>query len=74
MTTFVFANNVNTTLSAPISATATSITLTRSANLPTSIPSGDYFALTLNDAATRSVFEIVYATAISGSTLTVVRG
>ena len=73
MSTFVFANNVNTTLAAGITSTATTITLTSSAHLPT-LAAGEIFALTLNDAATQSVFEIVYVTAISGATLTVIRG
>ncbi len=73
MSTFVFANNVNTTLAAGINSTATTITLTSSAHLPT-LAAGEIFALTLNDAATQSVFEIVYVTAITGATLTVIRG
>ena len=73
MSTFVFANNVNTTLAAGINSTATTITLTSSAHLPTLV-AGEIFALTLNDAATQSVYEIVYVTAISGATLTVIRG
>ena len=73
MSTFIFANNVNTTLAAGINSTATTITLTSSAHLPT-LAAGEIFALTLNDAATQSVFEIVYVTAISGATLTVIRG
>lgn len=73
MTQFVFANNVNTALAAPLSSGGTTLTLASSANLPSSIPSGTYLALTLNDAATRLNYEIVYVTAISGATLTVVR-
>lgn len=73
MTQFIFANNVNTTLAGAISSSATTLTLASSANLPASIPGGEYFALTLNDAATRNVYEIVYATAVSGATLTVIR-
>ena len=73
MSQFVFANNVNTTLASGITATATTLTLTSSAHLPT-LAAGEIFALTLNDAATQSVFEIVYVTAISGATLTVIRG
>lgn len=72
MTTFVYANNVNTTLAAAASNTATTLTLASSANLPT-LGSGQIMALTLNDAATRQVFEVVYVTAISGASLTVVR-
>ena len=73
MSQFIFANNVNTTLAAGINSTATTITLTSSAHLP-ALAAGEIFALTLNDAATQSVFEIVYVTAISGATLTVIRG
>ena len=74
MTQFIFANNVNTTLAAAVTSSSTTLTLASSNHLPSSIPSGSYLALTLNDAATRSVFEIVYATSISGATVTVIRG
>ena len=74
MTQFIFANNVNTTLAAAVTSSSTTLTLASSNHLPSSIPSGSYLALTLNDAATRSVFEIVYATSVSGSTVTVIRG
>ena len=74
MTQFTFANNVNTTLAAAATSSSTTLTLASSNHMPSSIPSGEYLALTLNDAATRSVFEIVYATSISGATVTVIRG
>jgi len=74
MSTFVFANNVNTTLAGAVSNSATSITLSSTANLPSSIPAGSVLVITLNDVATRQNFEIVYATAITGATLTVLRG
>ncbi len=73
MPNFVFANNVSTTLSAPLAPTDTTVTLASAAHLP-SLPVGSYWALTLNDEATQSVFEIVYVSAISGTTLTVLRG
>jgi len=69
MTTFIFANNVNTTLAGNVSNSATSFTLSSSANLPASIPAGSVLVLTLNDAATRNNYEIVYAQAISGATV-----
>lgn len=69
MTTFIFVNNVNTTLAGNVSTSATSITLSSAANLPTSIPAGFVLVITLNDQATRQNFEIIYATAISGATL-----
>ena len=74
MPQFTFANNVNTTLAAAATSSSSTLTLASSNHLPSSIPSGSYLALTLNDAATRSVFEIVYATSVSGSTVTVIRG
>lgn len=74
MPQFTFANNVNTTLAAAATSSSSTLTLASSNHLPSSIPSGSYLALTLNDAATRSVFEVVYATSISGATVTVIRG
>ncbi|HGL4258424.1 TPA: hypothetical protein ACKE3D_002104 [Burkholderia dolosa] len=73
MTIFTFANNVNTTLAGAVSSGATTITLSSTQNLPSSIPSGQVLVITLNDAATRGNYEIVYVTAISGATLTVTR-
>lgn len=69
MTIFMFANNVSTTLAGGISSSSTSLTLSSSADLPTSIPSGQALVITLNDIATRQNFEIIYATSISGATL-----
>lgn len=69
MTIFTFANNVNTTLAGGISSSSTSLTLASTANLPSSIPAGEVLAITLNDVATRQNFEIIYATSISGATL-----
>jgi len=67
-------NNASTTLAAAASSGATTLTIASAANFPSSIPAGTVMPLTLNDAATRLVFEIVYVTAISGTTLTVERG
>ncbi|MGU2415213.1 gp53-like domain-containing protein [Burkholderia cenocepacia] len=71
---FIFANNVSTTLAGAISSTSTTVTLSSAANLPSSIPAGKMLVITLNDQATRQTFEVMYATAISGATLTVLRG
>lgn len=73
MSLFVFVDNVNTTLSASVTSTATTISLSSSANLPT-LASGQVMPITLNDAKTGLIFEVCYVTAISGSTLTVLRG
>ena len=69
---FILVNNFNTTLSAASSSTATTFTVSSSANLPT-LASGEILPITLNDAATRLVFEICYVTGISGNILTVER-
>ncbi|WP_146121444.1 gp53-like domain-containing protein [Burkholderia multivorans] len=66
---FTFANNISTTLAGSLSSSATSLTLSSAANLPSSIPAGKVLAITLNDQATRQQFEVIYATAISGATL-----
>jgi len=71
MSTFLFANNWLTTLASPAGSTDT--TLTFSENVPT-IGAGQILPITLNDAATGAVFEIVYATANSGANATVIRG
>lgn len=73
MSTFVFANNVKTTLAATLPSNSVYITLASSQNLP-SLSVGQMMPITLNDAATGQVFEICYVTAISGTTLTVIRG
>ncbi len=72
MTGFVYVNNFNTTLAAAASSTATTMSVASSTNLPTLGP-GEIMPMTLNDAATGQVYEIVYVTAISGTTLTVER-
>lgn len=72
MTTYVFANNVSTTLAASAPSSGTTLTLASSAGLP-SLSSGQAMPLTLNDAATGGVYEVVYVTNISGPTLTVER-
>ena len=74
-TQFVIADNVNTQLAAALpssGAGSTTVTLASSANLPT-LSAGQVMPLTLNDAATGAIYEIVYVTAITGVTLTVTR-
>ena len=69
---FILVNNFNTTLSAASSSTATTFTVSSSANIPT-LAAGEVLPITLNDAATRLIFEICYVTGISGNVLTVER-
>ena len=71
--TFVFANNVKTSLSVAASSTSTTLTLSSSANFPT-IPAGAYWPLTLNDKATGQYYEIVWVSSYSGSVVTCLRG
>ena len=70
MTQFVFANNVQTTLAAAITATSDTLVVASTANLPT-IGTGEQCPAVLG---TTQNFEIVYITAINSSTLTITRG
>lgn len=70
----LFANNISTTLTAPLSSGATTVTVASPAGMPT-ITGSDYFLLTLVGLTDgdETAWEIVRVTAVSGTTLTVVR-
>jgi len=70
---FIVVDGVNTTLANAVSTTSTNITLASSANLPT-LGSGQMMPLILQSASNASANEVVYVTAISGASLTVLRG
>jgi len=70
---YIFSNDINTTLAVAINSTQTTISVASSANLPT-LAEGDVLPITLSDAATHSNYEVCYCTAISGTDLTVLRG
>ena len=70
MTSFAFYN-VNTSITSAITSTQTIITLSGASGLPASIPSGDTVVLGITSASGPQVYEIIYATAISGNTITV---
>ncbi len=72
--TIQFANNAQSTLAGPIAANATSLTVASGdgAKFPP-LTAGQYFVLTLYDAATQEVNEIMHVTAIVGDTFTIVR-
>lgn len=75
MSTLLFANNAGSTLAGPISNVATTINLAAGGGALFPNPTGDqYFKLTLTDAATGLLQEIVHVTARSTDQLTVVRG
>lgn len=75
MALFLFADNASSVLASAISSTATVIDLSPGTGALFPNPAaGQQFTLTLNDAATGLVYEIVYCTARSTDTLTVVRG
>ena len=67
-----FSNNAKTTVSSAVSSTDTSISVADASNFPT-LAAGDYTYATLAETSTPANFEIVKVTAISGSTLTIVR-
>lgn len=72
---FLFANNVSTTLSQSVSATATIINVASGDGAKFPSPgTGQTFALTLVDAATGLINEICYCTSRSADQLTVMRG
>ncbi|MBW8067057.1 MAG: hypothetical protein GJU73_06370 [Ferrovum sp.] len=70
---YLFSNDVNTTLAAAVDTTQTVISVASTANLPT-LGAGDVLPITLSDAATHTKYEVCYCTSISGSDLTVLRG
>jgi hypothetical protein len=68
------ANNASSTLAAPISNSATTVSLAVGTGALFPNPSaGQQFPLTFNDAATGLLTEIVYCTSRAGDTLTIVR-
>lgn len=72
--TFIFANNASSTLAGPISNSATALNLASGQGALFPNPSaGQQFSMTLVDEATGLINEIVYCTARSGDTCTVVR-
>lgn len=74
MTTLLFSNNATSTLAAPVSAGATTITLASGTGALFPAPvSGQAFMLTLTDAATGLLTEIVQVTGRTSDILTVVR-
>lgn len=73
--TFLFANNASTVLASPISSGSTTLTVASGTGTLFPAPAtGQQFALSLTDALTGDVFEIVYVTHRSGNTMTVLRG
>ena len=67
-----FSNNAKTTVASAVGTTDTSISVADASNFPT-LGAGDYTYATLAELSTPTNLEIVKVTAISGSTLTVVR-
>ncbi|NCG05918.1 MAG: hypothetical protein GWP37_03010, partial [Gammaproteobacteria bacterium] len=68
----LFSNNAATNLSAGINASVTSITVSDASEFPT-LGASDHTFATLSNL-TETTIEVVKVTAISGNTLTVVRG
>ena len=74
MSTFIFTNLAFSTLAGSITNTATSLNLQAGGGALFPNPgAGQQFALTLVDAATQQLNEIMYCTGRTGDTLTVIR-
>jgi microcystin-dependent protein len=74
MSVLIFANNAKTTLAVALTSSATTLTVATGTGALFPSPSGtQYFVLTLVDAATGLLNEIMWCTSRSGDTLTVVR-
>jgi hypothetical protein len=70
---FLFANDASSTLAAPISNSATTLTVASGQGAEFPNPSAQQeFAATLNDAATGLLTEIVYCTVRTGDTFTTI--
>lgn len=75
MSQILFANNATSTLAAPLTTTSTTVLLASgTGSLFPNPGAGQYFVMTLTDAATKLINEIVWVTARAGDSLTVVRG
>lgn len=72
MSFLLFCNNFSTTLVTGIGPSDTTMTLTSVAGLP-AISGDQYFKLSLFDAATKSITEIVNCTGVTGNVATIVR-
>lgn len=74
--TLLANNNAKSVLAAGISASATVITVGTGAGalFPTPVSGQSYFKLTITDAATKTISEIMHVTSVSGDVMTVIRG
>ncbi|HHT0504001.1 TPA: glycine-rich domain-containing protein [Raoultella ornithinolytica] len=70
------SNNAKSVLAAGISASATVLTVSSGMGslFPSPTPGANYFKLTIIDAATKTITEIVHVTSVSGDVMTVIRG
>lgn len=73
MSTFVFANFFQSTLAAAVTSSQTTISVASASGVPT-ISTGQQWAIVVQSASTQTAREVMYVTAISGTTLTVTRG
>lgn len=74
--TLLAANNAQTVLAAGISSSATSLTVNTGTGslFPSPVAGSSFFKLTIIDAATGSLTEIIHVTARSGDVFTIQRG
>ena len=72
MSRFVFADFVNTVLAAAVNTTQDTVSVSSATNIPL-VATGQQYAIVVMDT-TQSLFEVMYVTGVSGTTLTVLRG
>jgi hypothetical protein len=71
----LYANNAYSTLASSTTTTATTLTVVNGSSFPNPVSGSQFFRMTITGASSpNTVIEIVYVTARSGNTLTVVRG
>ncbi len=74
MDNFIYVNACKTTLAEDITESQTTLSVSNPGRFPASIPLGQVLVLTIHPDGLPSTQEIVHCTAISGASLTVVRG
>jgi hypothetical protein len=71
----LYANNAYSTLASSTTTTATTLTVVNGSSFPNPVSGSQFFRMTITGASSpNTIIEIVYVTARSGNTLTVVRG
>lgn len=71
----LYANNAYSTLASSTTTSATTLTVVNGSSFPSPVSGKEFFRMTITGASSpNTVIEIVYVTARSGNTMTVIRG